>query len=303
MARKQVKSVAGKVVAITGGAQGIGKSTAAALIRRGARVAIGDLNAERAEQTAAELGGNCVALELDVTSRESFEGFYAEAAKQLGPIDVLVNNAGIMPLNMLVDEPDEIARLQIDINLHGVIYGTKIAMKDMIARDSGHIVNIASQAGKAGFPGGATYCATKHAVVGLSEAARGELSDTGVEVSVVMPAIVNTELGSGLHEARGVKTLEPEDVAEAIVEAVETNRFDVWVPKETVYIATAMNLLPRRGREAIARLLKADDVLSAPDRAARAGYEDRASKSKSAESEAADAAAAEAKAAEKAAQD
>jgi NADP-dependent 3-hydroxy acid dehydrogenase YdfG len=300
MARKQVKSVAGKVVAITGGAQGIGKSTAAALIRRGARVAIGDLNLELAEQTATELGGNCVALELDVTSRDSFERFYAEAAKQLGPIDVLVNNAGIMPLALLVDEPDEIAKLQIDINLHGVIYGTKIAMTDMIARNTGHIVNIASQAGKAGFAGGATYCATKHAVVGLSEAARGELRDTGVEVSVVMPAIVNTELGSGLHEARGVKTLEPEDVAEAIVEAVETNRFDVWVPKETVYIATAMNLLPRKGREGVARMLKADDVLSAADRSARAGYEDRAAKSKSAESEAADAAEAEAKAAKKA---
>jgi len=292
MARKQVKSVAGKVVAITGGAQGIGKVTAAALIRRGARVAIGDLKAELAEQTATELGGNCVAFELDVTSRESFESFYANAAKELGPIDVLINNAGIMPLNLLTDESDEIAKLQIDINLHGVIFGTKIAMEDMIARNTGHIVNIASQAGKAGFPGGATYCATKHAVVGLSEAARGELRDTGVEVSCVMPAIVNTELGSGLHDARGVKTLEPEEVAEAIVEAIETNRFDVWVPKETVYIATAMTLVPRRGREAIARFLKADDVLSTPDRSVRAAYEDRAAHSRSAESAAEDAAAA-----------
>jgi NADP-dependent 3-hydroxy acid dehydrogenase YdfG len=296
MARKQVKSVAGKVVAITGGAQGIGKCTAQAMVRRGARVAIGDLNLELAEKTATELGGNCVAIELDVTSRKSFENFYAQAAKELGPVDVLINNAGIMPLNMLVDEPDEIAKLQIDINLHGVIYGTKIAMADMQPRGTGHIVNIASQAGKAGFPGGATYCATKHAVVGLSEAARGELRDTGVEVSCVMPAIVNTELGSGLHEARGVKTLEPEEVAEAIVEAVETNRFDVWVPKNTAAIATVMTLVPRRGREAVARFLKADDVLSAPDRSARAGYEDRAAHSQSAE-----AAAEEAEQAEKAA--
>jgi NADP-dependent 3-hydroxy acid dehydrogenase YdfG len=283
MARKQVKSVAGKVVAITGGAQGIGKTTAAALIRRGARVAIGDLKAELAEQTATELGGNCVAFELDVTSRESFERFYANAAKELGPVDVLINNAGIMPLNMLPEEPDEIAKLMIDINLHGVIFGTKIAMEDMMARNSGHIVNIASQAGKAGFPGGATYCATKHAVVGLSEAVRGELRDTNVEISCVMPAVVNTELGSGLHEARGVKTLEPEDVAEAIVEGIETNRFDVWVPKETAFIAGAMNLLPRSGREGIARLLKADDILAAPDRGARAAYEDRAAHSRSAE--------------------
>ncbi|MGB3098760.1 MAG: SDR family oxidoreductase [Solirubrobacterales bacterium] len=281
MARKQVKSVSGQVVAITGGAQGIGKSTAAALIRRGARVAIGDLNQELAEKTATELGGNCVAFELDVTSRPSFEAFLDAAEAELGPVDVVINNAGIMPLNMLSDEPDEIAKLQIDINLHGVIFGTKIAIARMVPRAKGHIVNIASQAGKAGFPGGATYCATKHAVVGLSEAARLELRDTGVEVSVVMPAVVNTELGSGLHEARGVKTLEPEEVAEAVVEAIETNRFDVWVPKNTAAIATVMNIVPRRGREAIARLLKADDILATPDKGARAAYENRAAGSQS----------------------
>jgi len=292
MARKQVKSVSGKVVAITGGAQGIGKSTASALIRRGARVAIGDLDLERAEKTAAELGGNCVAFELDVTSRSSFAAFLDAAEKELGPIDVVVNNAGIMPLSMLADESDEVAKLQVDINLHGVIFGTKLAISRMVPRRSGHIVNIASQAGKAGFAGGATYCATKHAVVGLSEAARQELRETGVEVSVVMPAVVNTELGSGLHEARGVKTLEPEDVAEAIVEAIETNRFDVWVPRNTAVIATVMNVVPRRGREAISRFLKADDILATPDKGARAGYEDRAAQSQS-EGAAAEAAEAE----------
>ena len=234
-----------------------------------------------AERTATELGGNCVAFELDVTSRPSFEAFLDAAEAELGPVDVVVNNAGIMPLNMLSDEPDEIAKLQIDINLHGVIFGTKIAIARMVPRAKGHIVNIASQAGKAGFPGGATYCATKHAVVGLSEAARLELRDTGVEVSVVMPAVVNTELGSGLHEARGVKTLEPEEVAEAVVEAIETNRFDVWVPKNTAAIATVMNIVPRRGREAIARLLKADDILATPDKGARAAYENRAAGSQS----------------------
>jgi hypothetical protein len=122
-----------------------------------------------------------------------------------------------------------------------------------------------------------------------------ELRDTGVEVSVVMPAVVNSVLGSGLHEARGVKTLEPEEVAEASVEAVETNRFDVWVPKSTVAIATVMNMVPRRGREAIARMLKADDILATPDKTARAGYEDRAANSQS------EAAAAEAEEANKAA--
>ena len=279
MARKQVKSVSGMVVAITGGARGIGKATTAALVRRGARVAIGDLDESLAEQTAGELGGNVVSFPLDVTDRSSFESFLDGAEKELGPIDVVINNAGIMPLNPLTDETDETARLMVDINLHGVLFGTKLAMQRMVPRRSGHIVNIASQAGKAGFPGGATYCATKHAVVGLSEAARAELRDSNVEVSVVMPAVVNTELGSGLMQARGVKTLEPEDVAEAIVEALETNRFEVWVPKETQAIATVMNVMPRRGREAIARLLKADRILAQPDKGTRASYEDRAAHS------------------------
>src|SRR4051794_33144075 len=183
MARKQVKSVAGKVVAITGGARGIGKATATALVRRGARVAIGDLDLELAEKTATELGGNVIALQLDVTDRSSFNAFLDGAEKELGPVDVLINNAGIMPVGPFEKESDETAQLMVDINLHGVIYGCKLALDRMIPRGSGHIVNIASQAGKAGIPGGATYSATKHAVVGLSEAIRLENRDKGIEIS------------------------------------------------------------------------------------------------------------------------
>jgi NADP-dependent 3-hydroxy acid dehydrogenase YdfG len=281
MARKQVKSVAGKAVAITGGARGIGRCTAQALIRRGARVAIGDIHADLAEKTATELGGNAVAFELDVTDRDSFSRFLDEAENELGPIDVIINNAGIMPIGPFVEETDETARTMIDINLHGVIFGTKLALERMLPRGSGHIVNIASQAGKAGLPGGATYCATKHAVVGLSEAVRLENIDKGIEVSCVMPAVVNTELGSGLTDTRGVKKLEPEEVAEAIVEAIETNRFDVWVPRSTAGISAILSLVPRSGREAIARLLKADKVLAEADEQERAAYEERAAKSTS----------------------
>ncbi len=279
MARKQVKSVGGKVVAITGGARGIGKATATALARRGARIAIGDLDLALAEQTANELGGGVVALELDVTDRSSFEGYLDATEKELGPLDVLINNAGIMPVGPLVEESDETARIMVDINLHGVLLGTKLALERMQPRRSGHIVNIASQAGKAGLPGGATYCATKHAVVGLSEATRAEARDHGIEVSCVMPAVVNTELATGLQQTRGVKTLEPEEVADAIVEAIETNRFDVWVPRSTASISVVMNLMPRKGREGLARLLKADKVLAQADSASRRQYEDRAAHS------------------------
>jgi NADP-dependent 3-hydroxy acid dehydrogenase YdfG len=273
------RALTGKVIAITGGARGIGKATALALVRTGARVAIGDLDRELAEQTAAELGGETLALELDVTRRESFEGFLDQVEERLGSLDVLVNNAGIMPLGPFVDEDDLTARRLVDINVHGVMFGMKLAIPRMQRRGEGHIVNLASAAGKGGFPGGATYCGTKHFVVGVSEAVRAELRDTAIELSVVMPVVVNTELGSGLTETRGIKRVEPEDVAEAIVAALERPKFDVWVPRETGAIHKLMQLLPRAGREGVARLLKADRVLAEPDPAERASYEERAAHS------------------------
>ena len=97
----------------------------------------------------------------------------------------------------------------IDINLNGVIYGSKLALERFLPRERGHLVNIASVAGKAGFPGGATYCATKHAVVGLSEAIRAEVRATNIDVSIVMPVVVNTELGSGLQRSRGSRWSSP----------------------------------------------------------------------------------------------
>jgi NADP-dependent 3-hydroxy acid dehydrogenase YdfG len=275
---KEPRSLTGKVVAITGGARGIGKTTATALVRKGCRVALGDIDLELAEQTAQALGGGTVAIQLDVTDRGSFEAFLDEAERQLGPIDVLINNAGIMPLGRFADEDDATAHRMVDINIHGVILGMKLALARMEPRNSGNIVNLASQAGKAGFPGGATYCATKHAVVGLCEAVRAELDGTAIEVHCVMPGVVKTELGSGLQEARGVKNLEPEEVADAIVEALETGRFEVWVPRNTKAINVVMGLVPRRGREALAKFLKADKILTELDHGERAAYEQRAAK-------------------------
>jgi NADP-dependent 3-hydroxy acid dehydrogenase YdfG len=274
---KQARPLNGKVVAITGGARGIGRATAQALVREGAKVAIGDLDAALAQQTAAELGSGTAAFAVDVTDRDSFAAFLDAVEAQVGPLDVIVNNAGIMQIGRFVDEDDRTAARMIDINVHGVLYGMKLAIPRFERRGSGHIVNIASQAGKAGFPGGATYCATKHAVVGVSEAVRAELRGTDIHVSCVMPAVVNTELAAGLQEARGVKNLEPEDVANAIVGALKFPKFDVWVPKSTAGISKVMNLLPRGGREWIARALKADKVLAGADASKRATYEERAS--------------------------
>jgi len=275
---KQRRSLNGKVVAITGGARGIGKATATALVRKGCRVAIGDLDLTLAEETAAGLGGGTVALELDVTDRASFEAFLDEAERQLGPIDVVVNNAGIMPVTPFVEEKVDSVRRQIDINLHGVITGTQLAIERMVPRRDGHIVNIASQAGKAGIPGIATYSATKHAVVGLSEAVRAELRETGVEVACVMPTVVNTELTSGVGQ-KWVKPVEAADVANEIVDALEVPRFDVFVPRANGGMYKFMGLLPRRWREAIGRAMKVDKLMLEVDHGARRAYEERAAAS------------------------
>lgn len=278
MARPAV-ILTGRVAAITGGARGIGKATAQALVRQGMKVGIGDLDLPTAQATAAQLGEGSEAFELDVTRRESFAAFLDGVEERLGPVDVLVNNAGIMQLGSFLEEDDRTTQRQIDINVNGVLFGMKEVLPRFLARGSGHLVNIASSAGKAGFPGGATYCGTKHFVVGVSEAVRGELRETPIEVSCVMPGIVNTELATGLQQARGVKNVNPEDVADAIVEALRSPRFDVFVPKAIGPINSVLGLLPRTGREAFARALKADRVLAQADPGARREYELRAARS------------------------
>ncbi|HWY19284.1 MAG TPA: SDR family oxidoreductase [Solirubrobacteraceae bacterium] len=280
---KQARILAGQTAAITGAARGIGRATAQALTRVGVRVAIGDLDLETARATASELGPTAVALSLDVTERESFARFLDEAEAQLGPVDVLINNAGIMQIGRFLDEDDLTARRMVDINIHGVILGMKLGLERMVARGHGHIVNISSQAGKFGAPGGATYSATKHAVVGLTEAVRGELRMMGlgedVLLSYVMPFVVNTELGGGLGQARGLKSLQPADVADAIVDALRHGTVDVWVPRSSKRTNALGTLLPRTLAEGMARALRADRVLADADPHARRAYELRASAS------------------------
>jgi NADP-dependent 3-hydroxy acid dehydrogenase YdfG len=276
---KQPRILVGEVAAITGAARGIGKATAQAFARAGMKVAIGDVDVALAEQTAAEIGANAAAFALDVTSRESFAAFIDATEERFGPLDVLVNNAGIMPLGRFLDEEDTTAERMVDINLHGVILGMKIALPRMMARNRGHVVNIASQAGKYGVPGGATYSATKHAVIGVTEAVRGELRAEGsaVRLSYVMPYVVNTELGTGTQRARGYRNLEPSEVADAIVDALQRDLVDVWLPRSSRTTHRVTTLLPRRASEALARALKADRVLMGADKDARAAYELRAS--------------------------
>jgi short-subunit dehydrogenase len=160
-----------------------------------------------------------------------------------------------------------------------VIHGTREAVKRMRPRGSGHIVNIASIAGRSGVSHLSTYCATKHGVVGLSEAMRNELRGSGIEISVVMPGLVSTELTAGTKPYRGFRLQTPEQVADAIVSALKTPRFEVYVPASLGPSTKLLALLPRRVQDALGRLVKSDEVMSRADQAARAAYEARAAAS------------------------
>jgi NADP-dependent 3-hydroxy acid dehydrogenase YdfG len=278
---KQPRNLAGQTAAITGAARGIGRATAEALLRDGVKVAIGDVDVQAAQRTASELGASTVALELDVTDRASFSAFLDRTEHELGPVDVLVNNAGIMPIGPFLDEDDATARRILDINVHGVILGMKLVLPRMIDRGWGHVVSMASQAGKRGFPGGATYGASKAAVINLSRAVRKELRGTGVEISTISPVAVNTELGLGLAEPRQrqFRKIEPQQVADAIVETLRVPRFDVHVPKQLSVAERLSALLPLAVQDLLTRIGRADAVLWQVDTAARAGYELRAARS------------------------
>ncbi|MDX6678974.1 MAG: hypothetical protein QOE31_3026 [Solirubrobacteraceae bacterium] len=273
------RDLAGRIVAITGGARGIGRAIAQACVRAEMQVAIGDLDVVAARRTAAELGAGTIAIELDVCNRASVRHFLDIVEQRLGPLDALVNNAGIMHLGALVDEDDASTRRQVDINVHGVLHGMKEALPRMTARHRGHLVNIASTAGRGGFAGAATYSGTKHFVVGASEAVRFELRGSGVDISCVLPVVVRTELAAGTSDARFVARLEPEDVADAVIRTLRVPRFEVFVPRYMNAMMTFAAVLPRPAREAMARALKADRVFVDLDAAARTEYELRASRS------------------------
>ena len=268
--------VRGKVIVITGGARGIGLATATALHQAGAKVAIGDIDEATVKESGADLGLD-VYGKLDVTDHNSFSDFLDQVERQLGPIDVLINNAGIMPVGRIVDEPDAVTRRILDINVYGVILGSKLAAQRMAPRGKGHVINVASLAGELYIVGLATYCASKHAVVAFTDSARLEYRSAGVKFSTVLPTFVNTELVAGTPGMKGFRNAEPAEIADAIVNLVAHPKPRVRVTKAAGAMVVSQKFWPRRIAEALNRMLGGDHVFTDDvDVAKRQAYEARA---------------------------
>jgi NADP-dependent 3-hydroxy acid dehydrogenase YdfG len=216
-----------KTVLLSGASAGIGEATARELAAAGARLFIGARRTDRLAALAEELGADVAWQALDVTDPASFDAFAAAAEERFGPIDVLINNAGIMPLAPLAAmKRDEWSRM-IDVNIHGVLNGIAAVLPRFVAQGSGHIVNVASVAAHIVLPGAAVYCATKHAVWAITEGLRQEHDE--IRSTLISPGVVATELGhditdpaiaSALVEWRK-KSLTPDAIARAVRYALE----------------------------------------------------------------------------------
>ena len=269
---REPTSVAGVVVAVTGGARGIGLAVAEVLVAAGARVAIGDLDSTAARGAAARLGRGTGGLGLDVTDTPSFTAFLDGAERALGAIDVLVNNAGVMWGGPFAAETDAVAARQIEVNLLGVIRGTRLAAVRMAARGRGHVITIASAASKLAPPGEATYAATKHGVHGYLSAVRAELRRSGVRVSLVMPGVVDTELAAGTRTGP-VRRLQPHQVAEVVLDVVRRPRFETVVPRQIALLHKVSAVLPQPARDLLLRIVLPDQVAAVRRGATRTGYQ------------------------------
>lgn len=224
-----MKDLNDRIVLITGASSGIGETTARTLAARGATVVLGARRTDRLQALAADIaadGGTAHARALDVTSREDMQAFVDDAVARYGRVDVLVNNAGVMPLAPLSALKTDEWDTMIDVNIRGVLHGIAAVLPRMEAQGHGHVVNVSSIAGLFVMHSAAVYCATKYAVRAISEGLRME-SDV-VRVTCVYPGAVESELANTITHAETAKTidqfrqiaLKPEAIANAIAHAI-----------------------------------------------------------------------------------
>ena len=223
-------TLAGRVALVTGASSGIGEATALALAEQGARVAISARRRDRLDTVAAELvklGAEPLVLEADLLQEAQAQRIVKATEDHYGRLDILINNAGVMYLEPVAEADLGRWRRMLELNVLSLIASTQAALAGMTARHDGHIVNVASTAGRIANPNSAAYSASKFGVVGFSEALRREVYQHGIRVSVIEPGVVETELREHIGHAvtqqainswaEGMRQLQSRDVAEAIV--------------------------------------------------------------------------------------
>ncbi len=196
-------NIAGKVVVITGASSGLGEATARLLSAEGASVVLGARRLDRLQSLADELkgrGGKALAMATDVTHYDQIQELVDAAVTTFGRIDVLINNAGLMPHSPLERLRIDDWNRMIDVNIKGVLYGIAAALPHMKRQNAGHIINVSSVAGHKVHAGGAVYAATKHAVLALSEGLRQEVKPYNIRTTVISPGAVATELPDSITE-------------------------------------------------------------------------------------------------------
>ena len=221
-------NIKGKVAVVTGAGRGIGRAIAVELARQGARVVVAARNVTELEETA-NMAGSATVIPTDVRKKDDVERLLGHAASQLGPIDILVNAAGIGVAGPVVDFSDSDYDAVLDTNLKSIFFASRCVLPSMIERRTGHLVNIASIAGKVGSANLAVYCASKFGVVGFTQALAEEVRQYGIRVSLICPGSTDTSfLGSSSKSSKSRdKMLSPADVAHAVMSIVtqEPNSF------------------------------------------------------------------------------
>jgi short-subunit dehydrogenase len=273
---KRSRNLSGRTAIVTGASGGVGSALTQQLAREGVKVAMLDLDQGKLDAVAAQAGGETLPLGLDVSDLEAYTNVFAQVEERLGPVDFLCNVAAIMPISPFEAERPAVTQKILDVNLHAVIRSTQEAARRMKRRGEGHIINVASGAGWLAGGGVATYCASKFGLVGYSESVAMELRGTGVDISVVAPAIVKTQMSTGLKDVRGVRAVEPEEVAAAIVNTLKNpGKFAVFVPPSIGALSLIVSGMPYRIRHMITRLSRTDLLLLKADMSKRADYESR----------------------------
>lgn len=208
----------GKVAVVTGASAGIGEAVARCFAREGARVALFARSSEKLSAIAAEMDGS-IAVTGDVSVEGDVERLFDEVERQLGPADVVVNNAGIVEPSLLVDTPLEKWRRTIEVNLTSAYLVSRRALSSMIRRRSGAVVNVSSISGVVGpekFPGFVAYCASKAAMIAMTEALAVEVKEHGIRVNAVSPGSVNTAMWAGVSGGAPA-SMTPEEVARVVL--------------------------------------------------------------------------------------